>query len=171
MSQELVTYIVLGSHSRLARLKKFKVENDEECIFLSFNDYASLVQTLDNVIADSSGSIIVLLPPSSIPKKKNRISLKKMAMINYPVWGWFDLPNSEDKVSSNLKKLNTFIRTTPSIEQGIYFTKDLYFSIGGMGKFKADYFTEVSKRLYSRLDPQKPLAPLTSRSSSKVSLL
>ena len=171
MSQELVTYIVLGSHSRLARLKKFKVENDEECIFLSFNDYASLVQTLDNVIADSSGSIIVLLPPSSIPKKKNRISLKKMAMINYPVWGWFDLPNSEDKVSSNLKKLNTFIRTTPSIEQGIYFTKDLYFSIGGMGIFKADYFTEISKRLYSRLDPQKPLAPLTSRSSSKVSLL
>jgi|TARA_B110000438_G_scaffold83325_1_gene82997 hypothetical protein len=171
LSQELVTYIVLGSHSRLARLKKFKVENDEECIFLSFNDYASLVQTLDNVIADSSGSIIVLLPPSSIPKKKNRISLKKMAMINYPVWGWFDLPNSEDKVSSNLKKLNTFIRTTPSIEQGIYFTKDLYFSIGGMGKFKADYFTEISKRLYSRLDPQKPLAPLTSRSSSKVSLL
>ena len=171
MSQELVTYIVLGSHSRLARLKKFKVENDEECIFLSFNDYASLVQTLDNVIADSSGSIIVLLPPSSIPKKKNRISLKKMAMINYPVWGWFDLPNSGDKVSSNLKKLNTFIRTTPSIEQGIYFTKDLYFSIGGMGKFKADYFTEISKRLYSRLDPQKPLAPLTSRSSSKVSLL
>lgn len=171
MSQELVTYIVLGSHSRLARLKKFKVENDEECIFLSFNDYASLVQTLDNVIADSSGSIIVLLPPSSIPKKKNRISLKKMAMINYPVWGWFDLPNSENKVSSNLKKLNTFIRTTPSIEQGIYFTKDLYFSIGGMGKFKADYFTEISKRLYSRLDPQKPLAPLTSRSSSKVSLL
>jgi hypothetical protein len=171
LSQELVTYIVLGSHSRLARLKKFKVENDEECIFLSFNEYASLVQTLDNVIADSSGSIIVLLPPSSIPKKKNRISLKKMAMINYPVWGWFDLPNSEDKVSSNLKKLNTFIRTTPSIEQGIYFTKDLYFSIGGMGKFKADYFTEISKRLYSRLDPQKPLAPLTSRSSSKVSLL
>ena len=171
MSQELVTYIVLGSHSRLARLKKFKVENDEECIFLSFNDYASLVQTLDNVIADSSGSIIVLLPPSSIPKKKNRISLKKMAMINYPVWGWFDLPNSEDKVSSNLKKLNTFIRTTPSIELGIYFTQDLYFSIGGMGKFKADYFTEISKRLYSRLDPQKPLAPLTSRSSSKVSLL
>ena len=171
MSQELVTYIVLGSHSRLARLKKFKVENDEECIFLSFNDYASLVQTLDNVIADSSGSIIVLLPPSSIPKKKNRVSLKKMAMINYPVWGWFDLPTSEDKVSSNLKKLNTFIRTTPSIEQGIYFTKDLYFSIGGMGKFKADYFTEISKRLYSRLDPQKPLAPLTSRSSSKVSLL
>ena len=171
MSQELVTYIVLGSHSRLARLKKFKVENDEECIFLSFNDYASLVQTLDNVIADSSGSIIVLLPPSSIPKKKNRISLKKMAMINYPVWGWFDLPNSEDKVSSNLKKLNTFIRTTPSIEQGIYFTKNLYFSIGGMGKFKADYFTEISKRLYSRLDPQKPLSPLTSRSSSKVSLL
>tara|TARA_B110000444_G_scaffold143199_1_gene134072 strand:+ start:740 stop:1255 length:516 start_codon:yes stop_codon:yes gene_type:complete len=171
LSQELVTYIVLGSHSRLARLKKFKVENDEQCIFLSFSDYASLVQTLDNVIADSSGSIIVLLPPSSIPKKKNRISLKKMAMINYPVWGWFDLPNSEDKVSSNLKKLNTFIRTTPSIEQGIYFTKDLYFSIGGMGKFKADYFTEISKRLYSRLDPQKPLAPLTSRSSSKVSLL
>ena len=114
---------------------------------------------------------LVLSLVVTIPKKKNRISLKKMAMINYPVRGWFDLANSEDKVSSNIKKLNTFIRTTPSIEQGIYFTKDLYFSIGGMGKFKEDYFTEISKRLYSRLDPQKPLAPLTSRSTSKVSLL
>ena len=94
-----------------------------------------------------------------------------MAMINYPVWGWFDIGNSEDNVSTNIKKLNTFIRTIPSIEQGIYFTKDLYFSIGGMGEFKEDYFTEISKRLYSRLDPQKPLASLTSRSSSKVSLL
>ena len=171
MSQELVTYIVLGSNSRLARLKKFKVDKDEKCIFLCFKDYSSFVETLDNVVADSSGSIIVLLPPSSIPKKKNRISLKKMAMINYPVWGWFDIDNSEDNVSTNIKKLNTFIRTTPSIEQGIYFTKDLYFSIGGMGEFKEDYFTEISKRLYSRLDPQKPLASLTSRSSSKVSLL
>tara|TARA_B100000768_G_scaffold170677_1_gene177272 strand:+ start:1238 stop:1753 length:516 start_codon:yes stop_codon:yes gene_type:complete len=171
LSQELVTYIVLGSHSRLAKLKKFKVDKDEECIFLRFKDYASLVETLDNVIADSLGSIIVLLPPSSSPKKNNRMSLKKMAMINYPVWGWFNLAQTEDKVSSNLKKLNTFIKTTPSIEQGIYFTKDLYFSIGGMGKFRPDYFTEISKRLYSRLDPQKPLAALTSRSSSKVSLL
>ena len=59
MSQELVTYIVLGSNSRLARLKKFKVDKDEKCIFLCFKDYSSLVETLDNVVADSSGSTIL----------------------------------------------------------------------------------------------------------------
>ena len=98
-------------------------------------------------------------------------TLKKMAMINYPVWGWFDISNREDPLSSSLKKINSILRTTPSIEQGIYFTKDLYFSIGGVGAFKDNYFSEISKRLYSRLDPQPPLLPLTYRGSSKVSLL
>ena len=171
MSQELVTYIVLGSHQKLKKLKKFKIDSEEECIFLNFKDESSIIVDIDSVIADSNGSLIVLLPPSSTPKKINRETLKKMAIINYPVWGWFDISNKEDLLSSSLKKINSILRTTPSIEQGIYFTKDLYFSIGGVGAFKDNYFSEISKRLYSRLDPQPPLLPLTYRGSSKVSLL
>ena len=171
MSQELVTYIVLGSKSRLASLKKFKVDVNEECIFLNFNEYSSIVKTLDQVIADSKGSLIVLLPPSTVPKKHNRKTLKKMGMINYPVWGWFNSPNHDEKFISSLKKINTYIRNTPTIDQGIYFTKDLYYSIGGIGHFQSDYFVEISKRLSSRLNPQTPLSPLTFRSSSRVSLL
>ena len=129
MSQELVTYIVLGSHQKLKKLKRFKIDSEEECIFLNFKDESSIIVDIDSVIADSNGSLIVLLPPSSTPKKINRETIKKMAMINYPVWGWFDISNREDSLSSSLKKINSILRTTPSIEQGIYFTKDLYFSI------------------------------------------
>jgi len=94
-----------------------------------------------------------------------------MGMINYPVWGWFNSPNHDEKFISSLKKINTYIRNTPTIDQGIYFTKDLYYSIGGIGHFQSDYFVEISKRLSSRLDPQAPLSSLTFRSSSRVSLL
>ena len=45
MSQELVTYIVLGSNSRLARLKKFKVDKDEKCIM-----NASLDENTENIV-------------------------------------------------------------------------------------------------------------------------
>ena len=90
MSQELVTYIVLGSYQKLKKLKKFKIDSEEECIFLNFKEESSIILDIDSVIADSNGSLIVLLPPSSTPKKINRETLKKMAMISYPVWGWFD---------------------------------------------------------------------------------
>ena len=113
MSQELVTYIVLGSHQKLKKLKKFKIDSEEECIFLNFKDESSIILDIDSVIADSNGSLIVLLPPSSTPKKINRETLKKMAMINYPVWGWFDISNREDPLSSSLKKINSILRTTP----------------------------------------------------------
>tara|TARA_B100000902_G_scaffold27435_1_gene33022 strand:- start:5376 stop:5891 length:516 start_codon:yes stop_codon:yes gene_type:complete len=170
LSQELVTYIVLGSQLRLKKLKKINVDLEEECIFLNFKDQSTIINDIDNVIVDSKGSLIVLLPPSCLPKKINRKTLKKMAMINYPVWGWFELPKAEESLSANIKKFNSFVRTIPSIEQGIYFTKDLYFSIGGVGTFEKQYFSEIAKRLYSRLDPQKPLMPLTIRGSSKVLL-
>ena len=66
----------------------------------------------------------------------------------------------------NVKKINTLVRSIPDLEQGIYFSKSLYFSIGGIGSFRGSPFSEISKRLYSRIDPQKPLSPLIIRTKN-----
>ena len=58
------------------------------------------------------------------------------------------------------------LRSTPDLEQGIFFSKRLYFSIGGFGSFGISPFTEISKRLYSRIDPQKPLPALIIRTKN-----
>jgi len=52
------------------------------------------------------------------------------------------------------------------LEQGIYFTKRLYFSVGGFGSIEPNIFSEISKRLYSRIDPQKPMPALIIRTKN-----
>ena len=66
----------------------------------------------------------------------------------------------------NLKKVTSSMRSIPNIEQGIYFTKRLYFSVGGIGKFGTSPFNEISKRFYSRIDPQNPLPALIIRTKN-----
>ena len=66
----------------------------------------------------------------------------------------------------SLKKFSVNIRSIPRIEQGIYFNKRLYFSVGGVGSVGISPFSEISKRLQSRLDPQKPLAALSIRTKN-----
>ena len=52
------------------------------------------------------------------------------------------------------------LRNIPDLQQGIYFNKRLYFSVGGIGNFGSQPFKEISKRFYSRIDPQNPLPAL-----------
>ena len=66
----------------------------------------------------------------------------------------------------NLKKISSSMSSIPNIEQGIYFSKRLYFSVGGIGRFGPSPFKEISKRFYSRIDPQKPLPPLIIRTKN-----
>ena len=54
----------------------------------------------------------------------------------------------------------------PDLEQGIYFSKSLYFSVGGIGSFGSSPFSEISKRFYSRIDPQNPLPALIIRTKN-----
>ena len=163
MNQELVTYIVLGSYERLKNLKLPSSNIFEEYLSANFSDESSLEKDLDELIANSKGSLIVLLPPSSFPNVKAKKALKKISMIDLSTWGWFKFNKNNNDMIQNLKKISASIRSIPDIEQGIFFTKRLYFSVGGIGRLGSSPFKEISKRFYSRIDPQNSLPALIIR--------
>ena len=166
MSQELITYIVLGSHERLRGLKIPSLSDQEEYILANFTNNKLPEESLDRIISGSKGNLIVLLPPSALPNTKSKEVLKKISMIDQSSWGWFQFDERKNDFIQNLKKISSSIRSIPNIEQGIYFTKRLYFSVGGIGKFGISPFKELSKRFYSRIDPQNPLPALIIRTKN-----
>ena len=152
MNQELVTYIVLGSNQRLKNIKIPSSTKVEEYLLANFDDNNLIVKTIDSLVFNAKGNLVVLLPPSSLPNKKSKEILKKISMIDLSAWGWFQLSSA--------------MRSIPNLEQGIFFNKRLYFSVGGIGAFGAQPFKEISKRFYSRIDPQNPLPPLIIRTKN-----
>ena len=166
MSQELVTYIVLGSKSRLQGIKLPANSKFEEYISLNFDSKHKILEKLDQLITASQCELIVLLPPSSYPNNLAKEALKKIALIGLSSWGWFEYNSKRKNLVQHFKKVNTLIRSIPDLEQGIYFTKRLYFSVGGFGSIEPNIFSEISKRLYSRIDPQKPLPALIIRTKN-----
>ena len=166
MSQELVTYIVLGSKTRLKGTKLPLNNKYEEYLHLNFDAKENIEKNLDELIALSRGELIVLLPPSSFPNTQAKEALKKIALIGLSSWGWFDFNLKRKNFLQNIKKINTLVRSIPDLEQGIYFSKSLYFSVGGIGSLNTSPFSEIAKRFYSRIDPQKPLSPLIIRTKN-----
>ena len=165
MSQGLVTYIVLGSEERLKTLKCPVSNKDEEYIFANFSNNISHEKKLDELVTNSSGCLIVFLPPSAFPNLKAKNALKKIAMLDLSAWGWFRLKDKKNFLQ-NIKKISTTLRNIPKLEQGIFFSKRLYFSVGGIGDFGSDPFKEISKRFYTRIDPQNPLPALIIRTTN-----
>lgn len=166
MSQELITYIVLGSNKRLKGLKLPNSSKNEEFLLANLSEKKSFEETLDQIIFDAKGNIIVLLPPSSFPNSKSKEILQKISMIDQSSWGWFRFNDKKNDFLQNLKKISSSMSSIPNIEQGIYFSKRLYFSVGGIGRFGPSPFKEISKRFYTRIDPQKPLPPLIIRTKN-----
>ena len=166
MNQELVTYIVLGSESRLKNIKLPLANKYEEYLLANFSSNVSYQNQLDDLVTRSKGEVVVFLPPSSFPNIEAKEALKKIALIGLSSWGWFEYSLKRKNILQNIKKITTIVRSIPDIEQGIFFTKRLYFSIGGSGSFSSETFSEISKRLYSRIDPQKPLPALIIRTKN-----
>jgi hypothetical protein len=166
LNQELVTYIILGSAERLNKVKIPQSNKAEEFIPANFINKKDIQKDIDKLISSSKGNIIVLLPPSSIPNSKSKELLKKISMIDVSSWGWFKLNNKRNDFINNLKKISSSMSSTPDLEQGIFFSKRLYFSVGGIGKFGTSPFKEISKRFYSRIDPQNPLPALIIRTKN-----
>tara|TARA_B100001094_G_scaffold316801_1_gene358448 strand:+ start:568 stop:1086 length:519 start_codon:yes stop_codon:yes gene_type:complete len=166
LSQELITYIVLGSLERLKGLKLPSPSNNEEYILANFSKNKSFVESIDSLVFSSKGDLVVFLPPSAFPNSKSKKILKKISMIDQSSWGWFQYDERKNDFIQNLKKISSAMRSIPNIEQGIYFSKRLYFSVGGIGKFGVSPFKEISKRFYSRIDPQNPLPALIIRSKN-----
>jgi len=166
LNQELVTYIVLGSESRLKNIKLPLANKYEEYLLANFSSNISYQNQLDDLVTRSKGEVVVFLPPSSFPNLEAKEALKKIALIGMSSWGWFEYSLKRKNILQNIKKITTLVRSIPDIEQGIFFTKRLYFSIGGSGSFSSETFSEISKRLYSRIDPQKPLPALIIRTKN-----
>ena len=166
MNQELVTYIILGSEERLKKVKIPQSNETEEYVPANFINKKDAQKDLDKLVSSSKGNIIVLLPPSSIPNSKSKEMLKKMSMIDISSWGWFKFDDKKNDLLNNLKKISSSISSTPNLQQGIFFNKRLYFSVGGLGKFGRTPFKEISKRFYSRIDPQNPLPALIIRTKN-----
>ena len=166
MNQELVTYIILGSEERLKKVKIPQSSETEEYVPANFINKKDTQKDLDKLVSSSKGNIIVLLPPSSIPNSKSKEMLKKMSMIDISSWGWFNFGDRKNDLLNNLKKISSSVSSTPNLQQGIFFNKRLYFSVGGLGKFGTSPFKELSKRFYSRIDPQNPLPALIIRTKN-----
>ena len=119
MSQELVTFIVLGSKSRLKGIKLPVNNKFEEFVASNFNPDTSYKDQLDELITSSKGELIVLLPPSSFPNQEAKESLKKISLIGLSTWGWFEYSLTRKNIIQNLKKVSTLVRSIPDLEQGI----------------------------------------------------
>ena len=165
MSQGLVTYIVLGSEERLKTLKLPVSNREEEYLFANFSNNVSCEKKLDQLVTNSCGNLIVFLPPSAFPNLQAKNALKKIAMLDFSAWGWFRFKERKNFLQ-NIKKISTTLRNIPKLEQGIFFSKRLYFSVGGIGDFGSDPFKEISKRFYTRIDPQNPLPALIIRTTN-----
>jgi len=161
-----VSYIIIGSKERLSRVKSYQIEEGVECLLCPFQSMGELPSLLDLKIAELDSQIISIIPAGAFPKKDARAQLVHFSRSEYQFWGWYHFGNKFKGVAQSIGKLNTFLNKVPQLEQGIFFSKSLYFSVGGIGDSGVNPFAELAKRFYLRLDPQNPLPSLTIRAKS-----
>ena len=161
-----VSFIIIGSEERLSKVKSYQIEDGVECLLCPFLNIDELPSLLDSKIAELDSIAISIIPAGAFPKKNARKQLVHFSRSEYQFWGWYHFGNKFKGAIQNIGKINTFLNKVPQLEQGIFFTKSLYFSVGGLGEIKSNPFAEIAKRFYLRLDPQKPLPSLTIRSKS-----
>ena len=104
MNQELVTYIVLGSESRLKNIKLPLANKYEEYLLANFSSNASYQNQLDDLVTRSKGEVVVFLPPSSFPNIEAKEALKKIALIGLSSWGWFEYSLKRKNILQNIRK-------------------------------------------------------------------
>jgi hypothetical protein len=163
VSPPIVSYIIIGSKERLSKIKSYQIEDGTECILCPFASLVDLPVILDATIAALDSKVISLIPVGAFPRKIGRSQLFYFARSEYQFWGWYHFGNKFKGALQSIGKINTFLNKVPQIEQGIFFSKSLYFSVGGMGEIRSNPFSELAKRFYLRLDPQNPLPSLTIR--------
>ena len=161
-----VSFIIIGSEERLSKVKSYQIEDGVECLLCPFLNIGELPSLLDSKIAELDSIAISIIPAGAFPKKNARKQLVHFSRSEYQFWGWYHFGNKFKGAIQNIGKINTFLNKVPQLEQGIFFTKSLYFSVGGLGEIKSNPFAELAKRFYLRLDPQNPLPSLTIRSKS-----
>jgi hypothetical protein len=152
LSQELVTYIVLGSKSRLHGVKLPSNNKFEEYLPLSFDLKVNILKKLDKLITSSQGELIVLLPPSCHPNNFAKEQLKNIALIGLSSWGWFQYNSKRKNLVQNIKRVNTLIRSTP--EKDYIFQSEVLvlWNQPSSQKYQKDYILElIHKNPYQHL--------------------
>ena len=161
-----VTYIIIGSKERLSRVKSYQIEKGAECLLCPFQSLEELPSLLDSKIAELDSLVISLIPAGAFPKKDARAQLEHFSGSEFHFWGWYHFGNKLKGAAQSIGKINTLLNKVPQLEQGIFFSRPLYFSVGGLGDSGLNPFAELAKRFYLRLDPQNPLPSLTIRAKS-----
>ena len=161
-----VSYVIIGSKERLSRVKSYQIEEGVECLLCPFRSMDELPSLLDLKIAELDSTVISIIPAGAFPKKYARAQLVHFSRSEYQFWGWYHFGNKFKGAAQSIGKINTLLNKVPQLEQGIFFSKSLYFSVGGLGEISSNPFAELSKRFYLRLDPQNPLPSLTIRAKS-----
>jgi len=87
LNQELVTYIVLGSESRLKNIKLPLANKYEEYLLANFSSNTSYQNQLDDLVTRSKGEVVVFLPPSSFPNIEAKEALKKNCINRFVIMG------------------------------------------------------------------------------------
>ena len=155
MSQELVTYIVLGSASRLKSLKRPSSNKFEEYLFANFSKNIPYEKTIDELITNSKGRIVVLLPPSSFPTAKTKESLKKISMIDLSTRACYKFNNIKDKLQ-NLKKIKELLEAAlilnkeyTSIKDYIFLLEELEVLVLNLLKrYQKDFIQELIHKIH-----------------------
>ena len=161
-----VSYIIVGSKDRLSQIKSYQIEDGTECMLCPFSSLEELPAILDSKIAALNSKVISLIPVGAFPRKIARSHLLLFQRSVFQFWGCYHFGSKFREALQNVAKVNTFLNKVPHIEQGIFFSKSLYFSVGGIGDINSNPFAELAKRFYLRLDPQNPLPSLTIRGKS-----
>jgi len=161
-----VSYVIIGSEERLSKIKSYQIEEGVECLLCPFSSLKELPSVLDSKIAELDSKVIALIPVGAFPKKTARAQLVHFSRSEYQFWGWYHFGSKFKGTMQSIGKLNTLLNKVPQLEQGIFFSKSLYFSVGGLGDTGSNPFAELAKRFYLRLDPQNPLPSLTIRAKS-----
>ncbi len=159
MNQELVTYIVLGSESRLKNIKLPLANKYEEYLLANFSSNTSYQNQLDDLVTRSKGEVVVFLPPSSFPNIEAKEALKKIALIGFSSWGWFEYSLKRKNILQNIKKITTLVRSIPDIEQGIFLQNDyifllvalVHFPLKPFLKYQKDYIHELIHKSHFQL--------------------
>ena len=133
MSEHLpkVTYIIIGSKERLSRVGSIDRKGCRVLtVPLSVFRRVAIIARFKNCELDSS--VISLIPAGAFPKKDARAQLEHFSEANF-IFGVGIILVINLKSGSKYWENKYPLNKVPQLEQGIFFSRPLYFSVGGLG--------------------------------------
>ncbi len=148
-SKKRVLYLVYGNKKDLERRQPYKVDEQSEFEFL-FTNQGLDHKNLSDIVHNTSANLIVLIKAGFFVRKCTRKFLSESAIHESFYWGFFS-PNVNLIRDFNMKELRKYF------SKNIFFTKELFFAVGGFCENKNFNVGELIKRFSLQNDPQDSL--------------